>query len=1022
MLKDRRNSSKPTQYPRQAQLPSPEQLREIYQQSVKSAGTAIELPFGDNFVLSVARKTGTGGCEWVLYRREEGGAKLPEWTYESTDPRWIHLQIMACFPNWSPVRQYTSAAKGGNDGWVPPPPEKGRSKSKHAIMEGEIANVSLKRLLGSIGTDRLTGQLEIHPAELIGTIYVNDGRPVHCQYGKYEGKTALRMLLKMTEAKFFFYSGSRTERVSLPRDLEAFLNPSTDGADRAKRKRKPKREGVNAVIFGESDDDDDDYDDEELDAEDNADDEFEDETERIVNPLYVEGKPALLGQNSQGQHATPTDGKSSSNGSDSDGSNGNAGSPHQPKIYEDKPVVETASGPDTAGGIVKNRTDETQKSRELQLPGNSQESADKGEPKKKLNPFEHLSLKMSGRVPVPTPRRNEAAEPPPRHHALANDNTTTFARSNDRAHSEQTGDQPRIGQQQIDQKPPQDRASTPQQTETPQYGPQREVLRPEDFLQQPPPESLKEPVVDQAEETPSQQPHSSSSEHGVQNQLSQQIAVPPDLAPALQQAMSIQRLPAHLQHNHPQPNAAPQSASQVAPNPLLKSLNSLMPQILPANQAMPPLPVQQIAAPQQQSQATPENPTPVHPTTAQAAAPPAMAPSAWRGPDPQKDASAPPESPVKPPSDDSRNDWLDDIVIDDEDAAGEKKEYTGPKATTAENQEPAIDEAKPTTQTAEQANAMLLMQKTLHEIPASTKPEPTAAAPPMQRTMHEIPATSKLEPTAAAAPPMQQTMHEIPATSKLEPTAAAPPMQRTMYEIPATSKPEPTAAAAPPMQRTMYEIPASAQPAMPGYDQAETPAVVQPAPPASVESVIDAPIPAAANPAQKAVETPFSPTEIALRHQAEISNQAKGLSNSSTALPAVPHLSQREPSQQKNAQVSRWPDHGISLMNGPDAPGYSKKERFQVRMSLVNRSTQMMAYPVLMYMTEMEFVRAARYNRALSMIVIQVGTKANNNYDSPVEALDIDGMALLGTKIMDIKRSPDLLGHFDPDGMAILDA
>ena len=54
------------------------------------------------------------------------------------------------------------------------------------------------------------------------------------------------------------------------------------------------------------------------------------------------------------------------------------------------------------------------------------------------------------------------------------------------------------------------------------------------------------------------------------------------------------------------------------------------------------------------------------------------------------------------------------------------------------------------------------------------------------------------------------------------------------------------------------------------------------------------------------------------------------------------------------------------------------------------------------------------------MIVIQVGTKANSNGDSPVEALDIDGMALLGTKIMDIKRSPDLLGHFDLDGLAIL--
>ena len=387
--------------------------------------------------------------------------------------------------------------------------------------------------------------------------------------------------------------------------------------------------------------------------------------------------------------------------------------------------------------------------------------------------------------------------------------------------------------------------------------PQREVLRPEDFLQQPPPESLKEPVVEQPEETASQQPQSISSELGVQNQLSQQIAVTPNLAPALQQAMSIQRLPVHLQHNvqHAAPTA-PQPASQVAPNPPLKNLNSLMPQILPANQPMPPLPVQRIAAPQQQPQVTPET-APVQPTTAPAAAPPAMAPSAWRDPDPQREASAAPVSPVKTPSEDSRNDWLDDIVIDDEDAAGENKEYAGPKATTVENQAPEtakqIEEPKPSTQTSEQANAMHLMQKTLHEIPD-------------------------------------------------------------------TSKPEPTHAAAPPMQRTMYEIPASAQPAEPRYDQAETPAVVQPAPPAPVESVANAPITAAeSSPAQKGGETAVSPTEIALRHQAKISNQAKAQSNSTTALPAVPAVSQQNHLSGAALKYRVQRDDGISLMNGPDA-------------------------------------------------------------------------------------------------------
>lgn len=116
---------------------------------------------------------------------------------------------------------------------------------------------------------------------------------------------------------------------------------------------------------------------------------------------------------------------------------------------------------------------------------------------------------------------------------------------------------------------------------------------------------------------------------------------------------------------------------------------------------------------------------------------------------------------------------------------------------------------------------------------------------------------------------------------------------------------------------------------------------------------------------------------------------------------------------------SRWQAEEANLFSGAEIPGYSKKERFQVRMSIVNRSTQMLAYPVLMYFTEMEIVRASRYNRTFSLLVVQVGTKATDS-DSSVEPLDGDGLSVLGTKIMDIKRSPDVLGHFDPNGLAIL--
>jgi hypothetical protein len=114
-----------------------------------------------------------------------------------------------------------------------------------------------------------------------------------------------------------------------------------------------------------------------------------------------------------------------------------------------------------------------------------------------------------------------------------------------------------------------------------------------------------------------------------------------------------------------------------------------------------------------------------------------------------------------------------------------------------------------------------------------------------------------------------------------------------------------------------------------------------------------------------------------------------------------------------------WPDRDLDANLTADIPGYSKHDRFQVRMSLVNRETQLFTYPALMYFAEMEFARAARYQRPFTMITMQLGTHSAQDPLRP-NLLRTDGLALVGTRIMDIKRSTDLLGHFAPSGLAIL--
>ncbi len=134
--------------------------------------------------------------------------------------------------------------------------------------------------------------------------------------------------------------------------------------------------------------------------------------------------------------------------------------------------------------------------------------------------------------------------------------------------------------------------------------------------------------------------------------------------------------------------------------------------------------------------------------------------------------------------------------------------------------------------------------------------------------------------------------------------------------------------------------------------------------------------------------------------------------------PAVEPISDETSQTGENAKRKYlWPSDHIS--ETADVAGYTRKDRFQVRSFLVNRETQLFAYPVLMWFTEMEFTRSARYNKCFSFVVLQVGIQPERS-DMPIEPLAPDSLALLGTKIMDIKRSPDLMGHFAPAGLAIL--
>ncbi len=284
MLKDRRSSQKPKSYPRQSHLPTGEQVREIYQTSVKTPNAIIELPFGESYVLSACRKEGT--VEWTLYRSEDGNTIVPEWQYNSTDSRWICTQIMSSFPSWNPVRQYSkSNSASASDGAWPSSPNQD-DENKYAIMEGDLANVALPRLFHSINKDKLTGRLEVHGGGRVIRVYVNDGIPVNCVLGKREGVEAFTALAAFTSGTFFFYTGAPSDRKKLPKDFNMLLQSTFGGSKSNENRPSPNQLGtfpaMDATTLSGSD------------------------VPQIKHPLYGDEKPALFGQDTQtGSSSSP---------------------------------------------------------------------------------------------------------------------------------------------------------------------------------------------------------------------------------------------------------------------------------------------------------------------------------------------------------------------------------------------------------------------------------------------------------------------------------------------------------------------------------------------------------------------------------------------------------------------------------------------------------------------------------------------------------------------------------------------
>lgn len=216
--------------PRQSHLPTVDQLRQLYSDAIRNPGRTCELPFGENFLLSVSRPRGTGGCDWTLYRWV-GSTSTPEWVYDSNDPRWVAQQIVEYFPRWSPHRRpaqdpeavqnsswfsMTSAMDAENEQQQP-------QQGARPAMEGDIKHVGMPNLLRSLAKDKLTGRLEVWSNGKNGLIYILSGAPVHAAMGEDQGEIVVLEVINWNDGRFQFHFDTSNNRHTIHKRLDLLL-------------------------------------------------------------------------------------------------------------------------------------------------------------------------------------------------------------------------------------------------------------------------------------------------------------------------------------------------------------------------------------------------------------------------------------------------------------------------------------------------------------------------------------------------------------------------------------------------------------------------------------------------------------------------------------------------------------------------------------------------------------------------------------------------------------------------------
>lgn len=234
--------------PRLGGVPDYDTIAQMLTQAQQCRGRLIELLFSangtDRMLTLQCSSTDDSDPVWIYYGSYVDGQSHASWSYPSPDVALIH-NIVTRECTGGPIEESEAqlTTLSGFNARVPSGEQladafrqagAGMQSGTHAMLEGDLANMQVPKLLLSIAMSELTGRLYVDSTVGGAEVFFELGRPHHANALDQQGDMAIIELMTWQTGRFQFHDNERTTLRTVFQPLEVLVRQGTPLRDQAR--------------------------------------------------------------------------------------------------------------------------------------------------------------------------------------------------------------------------------------------------------------------------------------------------------------------------------------------------------------------------------------------------------------------------------------------------------------------------------------------------------------------------------------------------------------------------------------------------------------------------------------------------------------------------------------------------------------------------------------------------------------------------------------------------------------------